>query len=175
MNRNPALFLIGPRGAGKTTLGRLMAGHLGWPFTDADRLLEERTGRRIEDWLPADPAGFRAAESALLRELVGRFEEVVALGGGVVEDPANVELLAAQPRVIALTAAPSVLVRRQEREPRPALTESSLAEEVRLLLDRRREAYDRAAHGLWVDTSGHLDEAFQFLLQTAGRLGCLNC
>ncbi|MBC8330222.1 MAG: shikimate kinase [Planctomycetes bacterium] len=172
---NPSLFLIGPRGAGKTSLGRLMAGHLGWSFGDSDRLLEQRHGRLIADWLPADPAGFRAAESALLRELVAWPEHVLALGGGVVEDPANVVLLAAQDRVLALRASSGVLAERQAAEPRPSLTGLPLEQEVDELFARRESAYDRAARGRWIETTGFLDDALQLLLQAAGRMGCLNC
>lgn len=172
---NPPLFLVGPRGSGKTSLGRLLAGHLGWSFHDADALLETRHGRTIAYWLPQDPAGFRAAESVLLRELVGWRECVIALGGGVVEDPANVELLAAQERVLALRAPAAVLAARQRIDPRPPLTVLALEEEVVALLTRRQAAYQRAAQGRWVDTNGFLDDAFARLLQTAGRLGCLNC
>ncbi len=170
-----AVLLVGPRGAGKTTLGRLLAGHLDWDFEDADRLLEERHGRRIADWLPLDPAGFRAAESALLGELLGREDCVVALGGGVVEDPANVDRLAAHDRVLALRASTARLVARQRGAPRPALTQLPLEQEVERLLASRVEAYDRAARGRWVETDGGVDDAFRRLLEAVGRIGCLNC
>lgn len=163
-------FLIGPRGAGKSALGRRLAEHLGWEFADSDALLEARHGRAIAEWLPADPAGFRAAEAGLLEELAGRRALVAALGGGVVERPESVALLAGRPRVVALCAPPAELARRQRGGPRPPLTGLPLEEEVATVLDRRRADYDRAASGRWLDTGGTIAAAWDRLRATAAAL-----
>ncbi|MFQ5749612.1 MAG: shikimate kinase [Planctomycetota bacterium] len=158
------VLLIGPRGSGKSTLGRALAALLGWDFTDADELLEERSGRQIVGWLPADEAGFRAAEAALLEELVQPAARVVALGGGVVETAFARELLARQKHVVASTAAPEVLARRQEGSARPPLTDLPLEEEVAVLLERRRRWYQEASQERRVDTSGRREASLQSLV-----------
>ncbi len=167
----PALFLLGPRGAGKSTLGRLLAEHWRWAFVDADRLLEERAGWRLRDWLPADMAGFREAEGRLLaEELLGLRETVVALGGGIVEAPEARSLLARSRRCLALYAGPEELLRRQAEAPRPPLTGLAPAAEVRAILARRRPLYGEAAGGRWVDTGGTLEAALERLAAAAAAL-----
>src|SRR5713101_3976970 len=81
---SPCLFLIGLRGSGKTTVGRLLASRLGLPFHDADDVLETKSGRSIRDLVQTDgePA-FRDLEERVLAELVARGPAVIATGGGV--------------------------------------------------------------------------------------------
>ncbi|MEJ5915742.1 shikimate kinase [Pseudokineococcus sp. 1T1Z-3] len=93
------IVLVGFLGAGKTTVGRLLARRLGLPFRDADEVLVARVGRSVADVFAADgePA-FRALEhETVLGLLVGQ-DAVVALGGGAVEHPGTQEALAALPR-----------------------------------------------------------------------------
>ena len=91
---NSLIFLIGYRGSGKTTIGRILAARLGWAFVDADTLLEERAGKSIRQMFATDgePA-FRDLESAILAELSQRTNVVVATGGGVVMRDRNRQLL----------------------------------------------------------------------------------
>jgi len=165
-----ALALVGPRAAGKTTLGRAAAAALDLDFVDADTELERRHGRRIAEWLPADPAGFRHAESALLRDLLRRRAAVVALGGGVVEAPVNRRLLAAHPRVVWLDASPAdQLTRRSSGDRRPLLHEGGVAAEVEMLDRRRRPFYAEVARER-VDVGGCEGVALERLLRLARKL-----
>lgn len=87
--RGQGLAIVGGSGAGKTTLGRHLAGGLGLPFHDLDAAIEARAGRPIAELFAASGEGaFRALESALLPELLAT-PAVVALGGGAWEAPAN--------------------------------------------------------------------------------------
>jgi len=140
-----AAVLIGPRASGKSTLGPSLAQSCGWTFLDADAELERLHQRSLGEWIAADVRSFRQAESALLPQLLGRRRHVIALGGGVVEDPTNVELLQRHGRVLALTAPPEILIERQQRNPRPRLAGATLAEEVAVLSARRQSAYAAAA------------------------------
>src|SRR5437868_11314613 len=88
------LFLIGYRGTGKSTVGQIVAKHLGWKFVDADILLEACHGRTIAQIFEDEgEAGFRDKEAALLEEICQGREQVVAMGGGVVLRPGNRERL----------------------------------------------------------------------------------
>src|SRR5690625_7637628 len=73
------VYLVGPMGAGKSTIGRVLAGELGLPFHDTDRVIEERTGADIP-WIfdVEGESGFRARESGVLAELAEHEPAVVA-------------------------------------------------------------------------------------------------
>jgi shikimate kinase len=156
------LFLIGPRGAGKTTVARLLAGRLGWEWLDADAVLEARVGRSIRSLFQEEgEAGFRAREAALLEELCQGQRLVIATGGGVVLRPENRERLRAAGRVVWLTADPTTLwdrLRADETtaEQRPNLTVGGLTEVEEIL--RVREALYRTCAHLAVSTAGRAPE-----------------
>jgi shikimate dehydrogenase/3-dehydroquinate dehydratase type I len=163
---SPPIFLCGPRASGKTTLGSLLARVLDWPFLDADAELERRHQRKIADWLPNDPEGFRSAELTLLHELAIRPARVIALGGGIVETPAALATLAAHPRVLGLALEPGEqLARRLAADDRPALTELPLQEEIELLHQRRLPLYEKACSGRWLSVGGMRADSFHRLLQ----------
>lgn len=89
------VILTGFMGAGKTTVGALLAARLGWDFVDSDRVVEARTGRRIAGIFEQDgEQAFRAMEAAAVRDLVSAERLVLALGGGALETAATRDLLA---------------------------------------------------------------------------------
>jgi shikimate kinase len=155
------IFLIGPRGSGKTTVARLLAEALGWSWSDADVELERQAGMSIRDIFAAEgEAGFREREAAVLAELCERRLCVVATGGGVVLRPDNRERLRRHGRVVWLTADVPTLCQRLQadattQERRPALTAGSAAsaEEVAAILSAREPLY-RGCADLVVDTTG---------------------
>jgi shikimate kinase len=89
--RRRPLVLVGFMGAGKSTVGRLVAKRLGVPFVDSDEALTTRTGRTPAQIFATDGEPvFRRLEREMVAELVGDgADRVVALGGGAVEDPAT--------------------------------------------------------------------------------------
>lgn len=88
------LAFIGFMGAGKSSLGRLIADRVGRPFFDTDQVIEERSGRTVPDFfLSGDEPAFRALEAQTVRELLDRPPVVLALGGGALEDPQTRALL----------------------------------------------------------------------------------
>jgi shikimate kinase len=160
--RHPVIFLIGYRGAGKTTIARLLAGRLGWSWIDADAMLEGRQGRSIRRIFAEEgEPGFREREAALLEELCGLQRHVVATGGGVILRAENQERLRSAGRVIWLTADAPTLWRRLQAdattdERRPDLTVGGLAE-IEELLRVREPLYRACAHAI-VDTAGRTPE-----------------
>lgn len=84
------LFLVGPMGSGKTTVGERLAPRLGLDFHDLDALLVARAGVSVTDIFEREgETGFRAREAALLEEITARRGVLVATGGGCVLDPEN--------------------------------------------------------------------------------------
>lgn len=143
------LYLIGYRGTGKTTVARLLAARLGWPWHDADAALEERFGRTIRE-IFADEGEpyFRDKETIILQELAASPHAVIATGGGVVLRPDNRDVLK-RGTVVWLTAPASVLWQRLQAdattaERRPNLAQGGLAE-IETLLAARVPLYEACA------------------------------
>ncbi len=171
MTGDRPLFLIGPRGSGKTTIARLLAGRLGWDLVDADHVLEQYYGKSIRAIFAEEgEAGFRDKESFVLAALCDRRRCVFSTGGGAVVRPANRELLRASGYVVWLTADAETLWRRlqgDDGERRPALGAGGRAE-VEDILRIRQPWYEECAH-LTVWTDGKTPEALaeEILVQMA--------
>jgi shikimate kinase len=150
------VVLIGFMGAGKSTLGPILAERLGWDFVDADRQLESETQTTIAHLFTSlgEPA-FRKMEAENVTRLLGRKETVIALGGGAVETPDTRSLLTnvSETCVIFLRAPLEVLIERCEQQPdaavRPVLSQR---EALRQRFLSRLPHYE-TAH-LTVDTEG---------------------
>jgi len=104
------IFLVGMMGAGKTSVGRLLARRLGKSFHDSDQVIEARTGVKIPVIfeLEGEP-GFRARETAVLDELTALQGVVLATGGGAILSPVNRQLLKTRGIVVYLQAPVSEL------------------------------------------------------------------
>lgn len=128
------IFLIGPMGAGKTTIARQLAQTLGLEFLDSDREIERRSGVDIATIFDFEgEAGFRRRERAMLEELTRRDDIVLATGGGVVLDPANRRDLASRGTVVYLDTSVDEQMRRTRHDrDRPLLQ----AEDRRATLER---------------------------------------
>jgi shikimate kinase len=151
------VFLIGPRGSGKSTVARLLARELGWEWLDADEELEKRYGRSIRAIFAAEgETGFRDKETVVLAELCRLSRHVIATGGGVVLRAGNREQLRASGRVVWLTADVETLWQRLQgdastAERRPALTVGG-REEIEEVLRSRDPLYRHCAD-LVIDTA----------------------
>jgi len=145
------LVLIGSRGSGKSTVGRVLAAKLGWSFIDADEYLEASAGRSIAAIFTEEgELGFRDREAAILAELLSRVNHVIATGGGVVLRPANREQLRRAGFVVWLRADPEIAFARLQADPttagrRPNLTPSGGLEEMRTLIAEREPLYRECA------------------------------
>ncbi|MEM1412678.1 MAG: shikimate kinase, partial [Pseudomonadota bacterium] len=111
----PRVFLVGPMGSGKTTLGRRAAKLLGMAFIDCDEEIERRTGASVNLIFDIEgEAGFREREARLLAELAGSEGLLVATGGGVVTGEANRAVLKDSGLVVWLPTSVQQQLRRLE-------------------------------------------------------------
>lgn len=136
------LFLYGPPGSGKSTLGQVLAARLGVPFTDLDSVIvAEAGGVSIPDIFARESEkGFRARERAALQNVAARPAGVVALGGGALVDPAARAVAEAAGRILFLDVPRPVLERRvmAQRGTRPL---AGAVDKLRALLDARAAHY----------------------------------
>lgn len=155
---NPArhLVLVGPMGAGKTSIGRCLARHFDLPFVDTDHEIEQRTGAPVPTIFECEgEAGFRLREREVLAELLAGPASVLATGGGIVLGPANREMLAAHGHVVHLRAdVPTQLARLARDRSRPLLATGDREATLRRLAGEREPLYAGVAD-LAFDT-GHL-------------------
>lgn len=123
MHKTGNIFLVGLMGAGKTTIGKLLARRLKKTFIDCDHELERRTGVKIPLIFELEgEAGFREREAALIRELAQRQDLVLATGGGAVLRKENRDALAQNGTVVYLNAKVEDLwLRTQHDKNRPLL------------------------------------------------------
>lgn len=108
------VLLVGMMGAGKTTVGRIVADRLGWPYVDSDEEVEAATGHTVAELFDAGgEQAFRPLESeALAKAVAGDGPVVVSVAGGAVLDPVNRDLLRRSGLVVWLRAKPVTLVGR---------------------------------------------------------------
>jgi len=142
------IFLIGMMGAGKTTVGRLLAQALHYTFVDCDAELERRAGVRIATMFAVEgEAGFREREAQLLDELTAQSGVVLATGGGVVLRPDNRARLRSRGLVIFLDASVAEIARRTQHDiGRPLLQVADRQARIESLLQERGPLYRATAH-----------------------------
>ena len=143
----PVLVLIGPPGAGKSTVGQLLAALLGAEFLDTDSAVEEVAGKPVSDIFISDgEAAFRELERAAVARTVTSHPGILALGGGAVMDPGTRELLAGQ-RVVYLETGFAAAVHRTGLDAARPLLIGNPRTRMRELLAERLPVYEGLA---WV-------------------------
>lgn len=158
------VFLMGYRGCGKSTVGQLLAEHLGWEAIDTDDLAEAEAGKSIASIFESDgePA-FRDLEETVISNVCERREVVVSLGGGAVLREATRQRLKDAGPVVWLTASAEILAARIESDMassarRPSLTGLSGLDEVRRVLAEREPIYGECAT-VAIDADGRSPDA----------------
>ncbi len=151
------IVLVGSMGAGKSTIGRLLAAQLSLPFYDSDQYVEEKTGADIP-WIfdVEGEEGFRDRESHALKELMAKDTFVLATGGGIVLKKTNRELLVKADIVIYLTSHPDSLVERTAKDKkRPLLQVADPRKKIIELIKERDPLYKEVAtHTILSDDRG---------------------
>lgn len=171
------IFLIGPRGSGKSTLGRLLAERLDRAFVDTDELLLDRLGLNVRSYVGQHGwEAFRTEETAVLQEICAGQGQVVATGGGVVLAPVNRDCLARSGLVVYLKTTPEILLERLAVNPRPelrpALTGLDPAREMAQICQERDSLYRACAHVV-LDASGPPERLLADLCDT-NKLGAVD-
>jgi len=147
INAVPNLILVGPMGAGKSTIGRLLAKELHLDFKDSDKEIEQRCGANIP-WIfdVEGEAGFRERESAMLAELCDGDGVVIATGGGAVLRESNRAALKAGGKVVYLHASVDQQIARTARDRnRPLLQKPNPGQILRDLMALRDPLYREIA------------------------------
>ncbi len=154
---NPAsnLVLVGPMGAGKTSIGRRLGGFFALAFVDADRDIELRTGAAVGTIFECEgEAGFRARERAALSELLRCDDQVISTGGGAILDPHNRMRMRERGFVVYLQVSVDSQLQRLARDrTRPLLQRDDREDVLRQLAVERAPLYSEVAD-LGFDTDG---------------------
>jgi shikimate kinase len=166
------IFLVGMPGSGKSTLGKLLAQTLGLDFIDSDAELVTRNGVEISTIFELEgEAGFRARESALLAELAGRENLVLATGGGAVVSEANRRILREHGLIVYLRADIEMLLARTSKLnrhgklARPLLAAGDREQTLRNLLAQRAPLYIELANIIFDATGAEKRVAVSELAQ----------
>lgn len=144
------IFMIGARGAGKTTVGRALAQALGYDFVDTDIYLLQTSQLSVAEIVAREGwSGFRRRETQALHNTSAP-HTVIATGGGVILAEENRQFMRARGQVIYLRSPASTLAHRLEDAPqedqRPTLTGRPISEEISQVLLEREALYQAAAH-----------------------------
>jgi XRE family aerobic/anaerobic benzoate catabolism transcriptional regulator len=160
--------LVGLRGAGKSTLGRMLARHLDCPFIELDRVVEEDYGASIPDLIEmAGTATFRRHERSALDRIVAANESaIITTAGGIVSNPETYALLLRHSHTIWIKARPEDHMSRvmAQGDFRPMAQNRQAMDDLVAILEARRADYARAEAEL--DTSGDaIEQSFAKLLR----------
>lgn len=147
MSRLDNIFLIGPMGAGKSTIGRHLAELLNKDFRDSDSEIEKRTGAGIPLIFEIEgETGFRTRESSIIDDLTRLSNMVLATGGGAVLSPDNRKILRERGIVVYLHAPLETLLQRTHRDRhRPLLQTDDRRRTLEDILKAREPVYRQAA------------------------------
>ena len=163
----PNIYLVGPMGAGKTTVGRHLADLLGREFLDSDHEIERKTGATIP-WIfeKEGETGFRSRESVVINELTTKKNLVLATGGGAVTQAVNREYLKHRGIVIYLYTPVELQLQRTYRDKnRPLLQVENPEQKLRDLLNVRDPLYREVAHYIIETNQGAARDLAQRILQ----------
>lgn len=151
MSKN--IVLIGLMGAGKSTVGRMLAEKFGLSFVDTDELIEQEAKISISKIFSLyGEIYFRELESQVIKRVSVQDSQVISTGGGVVENSENIVNLKRNGIVIYLKASPLELYRRiKQDESRPLLKSENPLKTLEELLEKREPYYNQADYK--IDTS----------------------
>jgi len=148
------IVLFGFMGTGKSAVGKILAGRLGWTFLDTDGMIEKQTGTTVSQiFAKAGEPAFRDMETKTIRLVSVMDKAVIATGGGAPLRIENVRELEKNGLTVCLHARPETVMERlkDEVDKRPLLKGGDPFLKVQKILGDRREAYARAKHSIPTD------------------------
>ena len=147
------IFIVGPMGSGKSTVGKIISDEMFLSFFDTDEEIESRTGASI-DWIfdLEGEAGFRKRESDILNEMVEKNSIVLSTGGGIILSDDNRELLSSRGTVFYLSTPILTQVERTAKDKDRPLLQDGDPEEILTKLHNEREALYEMVSDHVVDT-----------------------
>jgi len=168
------IVLIGYRGTGKSTVGKMLAARLGRELISTDVEIVKRSKQSIPEIVAQQGwESFRDVESAVCRDLAGRDQLVIDTGGGAVLRPQNVEVLKRNGKLIWLTATVETIAARIGGDTqRPSLTGTkSFVEEIAEVLHDRTPKYQAAADYVIQTDDRSIPQVVEAILAFMGRVG----
>lgn len=146
LERKPNVYLVGPMGVGKTTVGKLLSEELDLEFVDVDREIEVKAGANIP-WIfdVEGEEGFRVRESRALEELAAKSGQLIATGGGIVLSPSNREIIKNEFCIYLKAKLPQLVARIGKDKKRPLLQTGDPREILARILEIREPLYQEVA------------------------------
>ncbi len=152
--KNNIIYLTGFMGAGKSTIGPILANTLGWEFYDLDKVIEEITGDKIKKIFETKGEKyFREIENKILKELSTGKELVISLGGGTIANDANFDIIKNSGNIVYLkSSTESMYERLKFKRDRPSLiksenenpTKDELMGRIEQIFNKRKKYYEQA-------------------------------
>ena len=165
------IFIVGPMGSGKSTVGKIISDELFLNFFDTDEEIELRTGASI-DWIfdLEGEEGFRKRESLILQEMVEKNSIVLSTGGGIILSNLNRELLSSRGTVFYLSTPISVQVERTSKDKnRPLLKDRDPEEILSKLHEVRKTLYEEVSdHIIETENKSSQDVAAEIISLVKG-------
>ncbi|SDB07711.1 shikimate kinase [Desulfonatronum thiosulfatophilum] len=170
--RSDNIFLVGLRGSGKSTLGKLLARRLGMTFVDTDEMVVQKNGHSIPEIVASESwEAFRRLESDVLQEVCNEKGQVVATGGGIILAPDNLKRIQQSGTTFYLmTRIPTLLQRLTSstaRQDRPPLSDLPLEQELIQCNIQRGPLYMCAATHI-LHTDGVIEDSLADALEKLG-------
>tara|TARA_Y100000746_G_scaffold154914_1_gene132927 strand:+ start:421 stop:924 length:504 start_codon:yes stop_codon:yes gene_type:complete len=147
------IFIVGPMGSGKSTVGKIISDELFLNFFDTDDEIESRTGASI-DWIfdLEGEEGFRKRESSILEEMVKQNSIVLSTGGGIIISDSNREMLSSRGTVFYLSTPISVQLERTSKDKDRPLLKNGDPEEILTRLQKERKNLYESVSDHVIDT-----------------------
>src|SRR5690554_6409487 len=156
------IYLTGFMGSGKSTIGPILANTLGWDFYDLDRVIENKTGKKVREIFEQDGESFfRSLETETLKELSELDKTIISLGGGTMANAENIKTLKSTGKTIYLNMSVQAAVKRLKfKRDRPVLnnfnedfSEEDLKNKINDLMQKRISYYQQADYTVDTEAS----------------------